>query len=569
MASPASSEPASTEPVPQGWLDLFALLPGYDPVATAGPDCWFDAAEADKAVAFFAECLRHVEGELAGKPFILEPWQQAVVGCLFGWKRRDSTGREVRRYRKALLYVPRKNGKTPLAAGIGLYVLFCDPEIGQQDFIAAGDREQAGQLFRQAKGMVEQEPELDERCDLYGGNASAGQSRSIVIEEENSFLRVISADADTKHGGNTHLAVVDELHVQPNRDLVDVLSTSMASQNRRQPLLIFVTTADVVRESICNEVYERACKVRDRILDDPTFLPVIYEARPEDDWTAEATWAKANPNLGVSVSIDYLRQECKAAQENVAFENTYKRLHLNMRTEQAVRALAMDKWDLAAADVEDPLEWRRAMLEQCQGLECMAGLDLGSVSDLTALVLLFKGQRRKLLALPFFWVPFETARLRSRRDGVPYETWIRQGLIKGTPGNGTDYDQVRRDLNALGQEYLIKELAVDRLFQGEQLCTQLAGDGLSVIPFGQGFYSMAAPTKRLLELVIDVDLDHGGNKVLRWMASNLATEEDSAGCLKPCKKKSTEKIDGMVALIMALGRWMLQPEDVTPTITVI
>jgi phage terminase large subunit-like protein len=549
--------------VPAKWRKLFALIPGYDPFKDAD-GCRFDPDAAQLALDFFPECLRHIEGDLAGQPFTLEPWQQAIVACLFGWKQLDEQQRIVRRYREVLVYVPRKNGKTPLVAGIGLLVLFTDGEIGQQDYIAAGDREQAALLFRHAKGMVELEPELDDRCDIYGGNAAAGQSRSIVIEEDGSFLRVISADAKTKHGGNMHLGILEELHVQPDRELYDVLRTATASKNRKQPLVAYVTTADFLRDSICNETYEYACKVRDGIVPNPRFLPVIFEAAAGDDWKAESTWRKANPNLGVSVSLDYLKAECLKAQETPAYENTFKRLHLNIRTEQDVRAIAMDKWNSCAADVADPMAWRLAQLATLKNEHagCFAGLDLGSTSDLTALGLVFpRGSR--FVVLPYFWVPEEGARVREKRDRVPYGLWIKDGWIRQTGGNVTDYDVVRKDVNEIVANFWLRELAVDRLFQGAQLCTQLQGDGLPVVAFGQGFFSMAAPTKRILELILQGLWDHGGNPVLKWQASNAATEEDAAGNLKFSKSKSSEKIDGIVASTMSLGRAMLVPEGDT------
>lgn len=540
---------------------LLKSLPGYNPYAQAD-GCWFDRKAATLALDFFEHptdgCLRHVEGVLAGKPFRLERWQRAFMANLFGWKRKDALGRTVRRYREALLYVPRKNGKTPLVAGLALFTLFCDGERGAQCYVAAGDREQAGMLFRQSRGMVEQDPALSERCRIYGGTAAGGQSRSIVLEDIGSYLRVISADANTKHGGNTHLAVIDELHVQRDRDLYDVLRTSMASQNRAQPLLVCVTTADFMRESICNEVYDYAVKVRDGTIADPHFLPCIYEADKDDDWTDPAIWRKANPNLGVSIPLDYLEREAAKAKEIPAYENTFRRLHLNQRTEQDVRAIPMDKWRACTA-AEDPIAWRTATLEAFRGRTCYAGLDLGSTSDLTALALLFPPEEaRPWTVLPFFWVPGESARKRARRDRVDYPVWIRQGFVLETEGDVTDYAKVRLDIGHLADSYGIRELAVDRLFQGAQLCTELMGDGFNVIAYGQGFMAMAAPVKRLLELIVAGEFAHGGNPVLTWMASNAATEQDPAGCLKFSKRKSTEKIDGIVALTMALGRAMLE-----------
>jgi phage terminase large subunit-like protein len=327
------------------WEKLLRLVPGYDAIATC-EDAWFDPEIAERMLDFFPECLHHIEGELYGEPFKLEAWQQAVVANIFGWQRLDTRGRQVRRYREVLLYVARKNGKSPLCAGICLLVLFADRERGQQNYIAAGEREQAGNLFRYAKGMVDLDEDLSARCRIYGGNAAAGQAKSIVIEDEFSFLRVISADSETKHGGTTHLAIIDELHVQASRNLVDVLRTSTASANRPEPLTIYITTADFDRVSICNEVYDEATKVRDGRIKRASFLPVIYEAPKlrdgqELDYTLPQVyqdrkiWALANPNLGVSVSLDYLQIESERAKETPAYLPTFLRLHLNVRTRQA------------------------------------------------------------------------------------------------------------------------------------------------------------------------------------------------------------------------------------------
>jgi phage terminase large subunit-like protein len=529
----SSAEPA--ERSARDWLRLLALLPGYDCYRDAN-GFRFDAPAADMACDFFAECLRHIEGEKAGSPFTLEPWQQALIGCLFGWKRADG----YRRYREAFIYIPRKNGKTPLAAGIANFVLFCDAERGQQNIVAAADSDQASLLFRHAAGMVESEPELATRADVYRGY---GQ-RSIVRKDDPSAFRVVSSDARTKHGGNLHLGIVDELHAQPDRELVDVIRTSMASANRRQPLFVCITTADIERMSICNESYDYACKVRDGIIKDSAYLPVVYEAKPEDDWTSEATWAKANPNLGVSVSVEYLRRECAKAREIPAYENTFKRLHLNIRTQQDVRWIPLERWDACDSVVADADLLHRT---------CFAGLDLGSTRDLTALVLAFPVDER-IVWKPYFWVPEETMHERVRRDRVPYDVWVRLGLMKTTPGNTTDYDFIRRDINEIANQYAIQEMAVDRLFQGAQLSTQLQADGFNIITFGMGYASMTAPTKELERLIFGKQLVHNANPVLRWMAANVAVSTDAAGNIKPDKAKATERIDGIVAGIMALGR---------------
>lgn len=547
------------------WVDLLRLLPGYDPFCQAG-ECWFDCELAQEVLDFFPECLRHVEGALAGQPFKLERWQQAFNANLFGWQKLDEAGRQVRRYREAMLYVARKNGKTPLVAGIAAYVFFCDDEAGQQDYIAAGEREQAGMLFRHVRGMVEREPELQERCSIYGGNAAAGQSKSLVRESDGSFLRVISADAKGKHGGNTHLAIIDELHVQPDRELVDVLQTSTASENRKQPLIVYLTTADYARESICNEKHEYACKVRDGIIIDAAFLPAIYQCDTECDWTDEGEWAKANPNLGISVNLEFLRRECNKAQEDAAYENTFKRLHLNIKTEQAMRVIQMNRWDACK---------RQPDLESLKGRVCFGGLDIGATSDFTAFELMFPhddGQpievpvnmeepdgakltilRRSFTLLSWFWLPQHPVK-RDPRMQDQIDAWGRQGLIKRTFGEVVDYDVVLADIENILAPYTLGGIAVDRGFQGASMCTNMMkkfGEA-KVVQFSQGIISMNQPFREFRELITLGRLHHDGNPVLRWMASNTAAEERGGLC-KPSKDMSSEKVDGIVAATMALG----------------
>lgn len=538
------------------WDRESLLLPGYDPYATGGA-CLFDPKRASSAVRFFEEHLKHVEGAMAGKPFALEKWQRAMIANLFGWRKRDEFGRDVRRYREVMLFVARKNGKTPLAAGICLLVLFFDGEAGAQIYSAAAEREQAALLFRHARGMVEQSPMLLSRADIFKGVGH----RSIGLKSDPaSVYKVLTADAETKHGGNTHLALIDELHAQPNRDLVDVMQTSMASANRKQPLLIHITTAGYDRHSICYEKYDYACKVRDGIIDDPSFLPVIYEAGADSDWTDETVWEKANPNLDVSVSREYLRRECKRAKESPAYENTFKRLHLNLWTEQDVRWLNMERWDLCAGlqENETPVRWRERMLEELRGRECWAGLDLASTTDVAALSLLFPDDDGYIV-LPFFWIPGENARARQNRDRVPYVTWEREGWLTMTDGDSIDHEAIRQTVNELGTQYELKQIQVDR-WNATHLVTQLQGDGFSVELFGQGFQSMSAPTKELEVLMLAERLRHGGNPVLRWMAGNVSIKQDAAGNMKPDKEKSTEKIDGIVATVMALGGAMEREE---------
>lgn len=491
---------------------------------------WFDEAAADRAVQFFSKCLTHSKGEWAGKPLHLDPWQsEKIIRPLFGWKRKDGT----RKYRTAFIMIPRKAGKSTLAAGIANILLFADGEPGAEVYSAAADREQAGIVFEMAKNMVDASEPLRRRSTSY--------KRSIVVPSTNSSYKVLSSDAYTKHGLSAHGIVIDEVHALPNRELWDVLTTSTGA--RRQPLTVAITTAGYDRHSLCYELYDYAVKVRDGIIVDEAFLPVIFEADKDDDWTKPATWHKAHPGLGVSVKEEYFAAECAKAQQLPGYENTFKRLLLNIWTEQNTRWLPMETWDECKEELPD-----------LTGLKCYAGLDLASTTDIAALVLAFSIEG-KVHFLPFFFVPSEGIKRRSERDRVPYVDWVRQGLIIATDGNVIDYDAIRAKINELAELYQIKEIAIDR-WNATQLSTQLSGDGFEMIGFGQGFASMSAPTKELERRVLGREINHGGNPVLRWMASNVSIKQDAAGNMKPDKSKSTERIDGIVAALMALGRVM-------------
>jgi phage terminase large subunit-like protein len=503
--------------------------------ATSSPDFWFDEAAADRAEGFFRDCLTHVKGEWSGKPFELADWQRdLVIRPLFGWKRADGT----RRYRTAYIEVPRKAGKSTLGAGIALYLLLADGEPGAEVVSAAADREQAAIVFDVAAEMVRAKAALRDRCRIY--------RRAIVVPNTASGYKVISAEAYSKHGLNLHGVIFDELHAQPSRDLWDVLTTSTGA--RRQPLVVAITTAGYDRNSICWEVHDYAVKVRDGIIDDPSFLPVVFGADAEADWTSPATWSAAHPGLGRTVSLEYMQAECEKAQRLPGYENTFKRLLLNIWTEQHSRWLQMATWDACTGALPD-----------LRGRECFAGLDLSTTTDLSALVLLFPIDG-KLYVRPFFWVPQDRIRGRVLRDRVPYDVWVRDGLIEATEGAVVDYEAIRKRINDLATQYRIREIAVDR-WNATQLATQLQGDGFEVVAFGQGFASMTAPCRELERLLLGGELVHDGNAVLRWMASNVSVQQDAAGNIKPNKAASTERIDGIVALVMALGRYMVTVEE--------
>jgi len=519
-------------------------LPNYDPWATKGVGDWFDATAARDAIKFIYEELVHVRGSHALTQFKLEDWQIAAVGNLFGWKRKDGS----RRYRECLLYVPRKNGKSPLAACILLYGLFRDGEPGAEIYGAADRYKNAVHVFQHAQGMVKRNPKLMERCQIYKGQAKAIQLNDHADNlDDLSIYQLISSENSEGHGQNTHMAIVDELHLLPDRMLVDALMTATASEGRRQPLIMYLTTADFEREgSPCNDKHDYACKICRGEIEDRAFLPIVYGATTEDDWTDPAVWTAANPNLGVSVSRQYIERECKRAKEEPSYENTFKRLHLNIRTEQDTRWLPLELWDSCATKLAD-----------LSGRECYAGLDLAATKDTTALVLVFPDGSGGYDLIPHFWIPSENAQKRETRDQVPYIAWARDGMITMTPGDVTDYGFVRRDINEIGKRYKLREIAFDP-WNATHLATQLGEeDGFEMVQFRQGFASISEPSKLLERLLLSGELRHSGHPVLRAQVGCVTVKEDPSGNIKPDKAKSTGRIDGVVAAVMALGRAML------------
>lgn len=498
---------------------------------------WYDDEAAERAVQFFAKCLTHTKGEWKGQPFILSDWQaNEIIRPLFGWKRQDGT----RKYRTCLIQIPRKAGKSMLAAGIAAYLLFSDNEPAAEVYSAAVDREQARIVFDMAKGMIDGSKPLKDRATVY--------KQSIVVPSTGSSYKVLSSDSNSKHGFSASGIVLDEAHAMPNQELWDVLTTSTGA--RRQPLAVMISTAGYDKHSFFYAQYDYACKVRDGIINDPAFLPVIYEADKEADWTAPETWRTAHPGLGVSVKEEYFAAECAKAKQMPSYENTFKRLLLNIWTESNTRWIPADLWDACGGEQID-----------LNGRHCYAGLDLASTTDIAALVLAFPVDGVVYLKC-FFFVPEEGIKRRSERDHVDYATWVRQGHITATEGAVIDYDVIRRTINELSEQYQLKEIAIDR-WNATQIATQLTGDGFEMIGHGQGFASLSAPTKELERRVLGHQLNHGSNPVLAWMASNVQIEQDAAGNMKPSKSKSTSRIDGIAATLMSLSRIMVSNEDQT------
>lgn len=523
--------------IPAGKLIKLAVKRYFNDVKTAKKrGLEFREDKAQHAIDFF-KFLRHSKGEWAGQEFVLGPWQQFILYNLFGWYRADGT----RRFRTAYVEVPRKNGKSTFMAGIGLYLLVADDEPGAEVYSAATKLDQAKIIHDEATRMVKSSPDLASYVGVFRNN--------LHITETASKFEPLGADSDTMDGLNIHGVGVDELHAHKNRLVWDVIDTATGS--RRQPMIFAITTAGFDRNSICYEQHRYGEKILDGIIEDDSFFTFIATIDKGDDWRNEKTWAKANPNLGVSVKIDDLRRLAHKAKEVPAAQNAFKRLRLNVWTEQHTLWIDSTAWKRCKGDVPD-----------YELGHCFAGLDLGSNRDLSAFVRLFPHED-KFVVRADFWMPEDGVRDRVKKDRVPYDLWIEQGFIMTTPGNITDYDFIREAILQRSIEHEIKEVAFDRWSAG-QLSTQLAGEDILMVPFGQGFISMAAPTKELERLVLASLLLHGDNPVLAWMMSNVSIRLDPAGNMKPDKAKSSEKIDGIVALIMALGRLIVHQttEDV-------
>ncbi len=501
----------------------------------------YDKSKADFAVNFI-QCLSHTKGTWAGKRFELIDWQERIIRDLFGVIKPNG----YRQFNTAYVEIPKKMGKSELAAAVALLLCCGDGEQRAEVYGAASDRQQASIVFDVAADMVRMCPALNKRVKILGA------TKRIVYEPTNSFYQVLSAEAYSKHGFNIHGVVFDELHTQPNRKLYDVM-TKGSGDARMQPLYFLITTAGTDTNSICYEQHQKAKDILEGRKIDHTFYPVIYGAEQDEDWMNEEVWKKANPSLGITVDIEKVRDACESAKQNPAEENTFRQLRLNQWVKQAVRWMPMQKWDECNFEV-DPAE--------LEGRVCYGGLDLSSTTDISAFVLVFppRDDTEKYIVLPYFWIPEENMQQRVLKDHVPYDVWERQGVLQATEGNVIHYGFIEKFIDDLGKKYNIKGICFDR-WGAVQMSQNLEALGFEVVAFGQGFKDMSPPTKELMKLVLEKRIAHGGHPVLRWMMDNIFIRTDPAGNIKPDKEKSTEKIDGAVALIMALDRAIRMGND--------
>lgn len=512
----------------------YPKLKNYQPSKFMLPTSHYDKEKADRAVKFI-ENLCHTKGKWAGKRFWLLPWQEQLIRDIFGIVKPDG----YRQFRTAFVEICKKVGKSELAAAIALYLLYADNEPSAEVYGAAADRQQASIVFDVARQMVEMSPALLKRSKIMGA------TKRIVNYGNAGYYQVLSAEVGGKHGFSVSGLVFDEIHTQPNRQLYDVL-TKGSSDARQNPLHFIITTAGTDRHSIAYELHTKAIDILEGRRVDPTFYPVVYGLKDDEDWEDEANWYKVNPSLGYTVDIERIRDAYREAKQNPADEITFRWLRMNQWVSSTTAWIPDQIYQRGNEEID---------LKSLEGRECYGGLDLSSTGDITAFVLMFppRNKEEKYILLPFFWVPEETIPQRVKANSVPYDVWERQGYLMSTEGNVIHYDFIEKFIEELGEKYHILEIAFDR-WGATQMVQDLEGMGFTVVPFGQGYSNMSAPTKEFYKILMEGNMVHGGHPVLRWMAGNVVIDTDPAGNIKVTKARSKEKIDGIVAAIMALDR---------------
>jgi phage terminase large subunit-like protein len=488
----------------------------------------------------FISLLKHSKSPYTGLPFELMPWQQDFIQQLYGTLTADG----LRQYRQALLYLPRKNGKTALAAALALYHLVADGKPGSEVYLAAGSRDQASICYNQARDFVRSNPTLNGRLRIIE------YKKEIHDDKTGSILKALSADGGRTHGLNPTAIIADELHVwqgKRGREMQEALITSFGA--REEPLHLNISTAGYDRTSLFWELYTHAKRVQENPETDPTFLPCLYEADQDDDWQSVDTWAKANPALGTFRSLEDMQALANRAKQSPAQENSFRRLFLNQWTSSETAWIPVHRWEACGTAV-DP--------EKLKGRVCYAGLDMSATTDLTAFVLVFPDDNDppNYDILPFFWLP-EARTTAARQDDVDYRAWSRAGYITLQSGDVLDQRLIKQDIQELAAAYQIREIAFDR-WSATQLSVELQEEGAAMVSTGMGYASLSAPSKQLEALTLSNRLRHGNHPVLSWNMSNVTLEQDAAGNIKPSKARSKDRIDGAVALILAISRAMLR-----------
>lgn len=515
--------------IPGSKLHRLAAVRHLTDLDNAGREGWaWDAAAVARLDRFF-RALKHSKGEWAGRPIELEPWQLFKLGSVLAWKWRDG----LRRYRRAYNEVPRKNGKSTIAAGLGLLLTFFDGEAGAEGYCAATKRDQARIVWEESARMVKKSG-LSSRLRVLPGVGNISQAATA------SKLEPLGADADTLDGLNIHLGLIDEFHAHKTRAMIDVLEGALGA--RRQPLIWAITTAGVDRESVCYEWREYARRVLEGAVVDPEFFGFITGLDEGDDWKDPESWAKSNPNYGVSVSPSDMAALVRKAIESPAAQNAFRQKRLNEWVGQSDRWLDLSVWERNTTDPR---------LEGLAGRPAFVGVDMATTTDLAAAALIVPDGDR-LAVRVCCWMPEEGIKAREDVDRVPYRQWARDGWLTLTPGNVIDDAYIERQILEWAEHYDLQRLGFDR-YNATSLIVRLGVAGVECVPIGQGFLGMNAPTKYVEGALLSGRIAAGRNPVLRWMFDNMAVLRDPAGNVKPSKSngKSRRRIDGLVALIIA------------------
>ena len=469
--------------------------------------------------------------EFQGQPFTLRPWNESIVRKL---ETRHPDGRRL--YRGCLLLLPRKQAKTQLAAAYADYHILGTKKVGQEAVVAASDRDQASHLFRKASTMIEADPYLDKQCRIYKS------SRVVEVKKSGNTLKVLSSDGRRQHGGNPSLVVIDELHCQKSRELYDALTSSFGA--RIEYLLLLISNQGNSRNSLMHDEYQYACKVRDGVQDDPSYLPIIYEAPLDSDWTDERVWHTAMPALGDFCNLDFIRSEFRKAKESPAEESKFRQLYLNQLVSSEAKWLNRPKWDLCG---KLPLDYR-----SLKGRKSYWGIDLSNTSDITALVGVFPLDDGTFAVLCYFWIPRNYAVLRSKKDQVKYLEWEKKGFLEFTDGDEIDYPYLEQRIPELLKPFKVRAVNIDP-YNSTSTAQRLHSIGLPVEKMRQGWQSMNSPIKYLDVQISKGKLRHGNNPVLNWMADNAVVHRDRNDNFTFDKLVSADKIDGVVAMTMGLA----------------
>lgn len=508
------------------------------------PGAMFDPARVDRILSVFNQ-LRHVAGKWAGTPLRPDPWQIAyILAPTFGWVRWDKDADAYTRIiRDLYVDVPRKNGKSTLAAGIAIYMACADGEQGAQVVTAATNEKQAGYVFNPIKTLAAKAPKLRGHVRAY--------TKKVLHPRSGSYIEVISSVADAQHGANIHCSIVDELHVHKDGDLLSTLETGRGS--RTQPLSVIITTADSGKP---DTVYDKKRRYIERLakrtIKDESVYGVVWAAPKTANPFSEETMKRANPGYGVSPSRAYMKAEARKAENSPADLAQFLRLHLGIRTKQDTRYIDLAAWDANGGIIHE---------EELHGELAYGGLDLGSVSDLTAFAMVIPREDGLFKVLWRFWVPEDSMEALDQRTAGSAAVWKREGWLQTTPGNVTDYDYVKKQILKDAEDFDLHSIAFDR-WNASQLSVDLEQEGVEMLRVGQGYASQSAPLKEIQRYVLQglgdgkPVFDHGGNPVMRWMTDNLAVTRDAAGNVKPNKAVAAEKIDGWSAVVNAMSEAM-------------